>query len=65
MPLIITEPIKIGEEKRQPGYVLTEEDMVGRNIGALKRRGIVKWVDDAPAAPRSKSRRAAAEADGE
>lgn len=60
MPLIITEPLRIGDEIRQPGYELTDEDMVGRNIGAMKRQGQVKWVD---AAPSGRRRRAGASDD--
>lgn len=46
MGLIVTSRVKIGEEFRNPGYRLTEEDMVGRNVEAMKRHGHVKFVDD-------------------
>lgn len=57
MPLIITEPCKIGDKVRDPGYELTKEDMVGRNIGAMKRHGQVKWIDG-PSGGRGRRRQA-------
>lgn len=54
MGLITTEPVKIGEDVRQPGYELTPEDMEGRNISMMKRQGVVKFVEDrrGPGRPR-------------
>jgi hypothetical protein len=54
MGLILTKPAKIGEHRRMPGYELTEEDMVGRNIAQMDRLGYVKYVDDPPARRRSR-----------
>jgi hypothetical protein len=56
MGLIAVEPLRIGDQVRQPGYKLTAEDMKGRNISAMKRHGHVKWVDDEPQ-PRARARR--------
>ena len=46
MGIIVVEPIKIGDEVRQPGYRLTENDMKGRNLGSMRRQGVIKHVDD-------------------
>ena len=46
MGLVVTEPVKIGDRVRMPGYELTEEDMVGRNISMMKRQGVVRFVED-------------------
>lgn len=46
MGLIAVEPLRIGDRVVPPGYELTEEDMKGRNIPAMKRHGQVRYVDD-------------------
>ena len=54
MGLVLTKPALIGERRRMPGYELTEEDMVGRNIAQMDRLGYVKYVDAPPSRRRSR-----------
>jgi hypothetical protein len=62
MGLIATSRIKIDGSFRQPGYRLTEDDLAGRNVDAMKRHGQVKYVDDDEYdAPKRRGRRPVAE----
>lgn len=45
MPLIATQPIRIGSRLVDPGYELTADDLKGRNVDLMKRHGHVAWVD--------------------
>ena len=54
MGIIAVVPLRIGDKVVSPGYELTPEDMVGRNVDMMKRHDHVKWVDDP--APRRRGR---------
>ena len=47
MGWVVIKPARIGDERRQPGYELTEQDMVGRNIDAMERQNYIRWQDEA------------------
>lgn len=46
MGLVLRRPARIGSKDRLPGYELSVEDMVGRNIAMMERQGLVTYVDE-------------------
>ena len=53
----VIKPVKIGDEVRNSGYVLTDEDMRGRNVSLMERHKHIAYVDDERSGERPRRRR--------
>lgn len=58
MPLVATQPLRLGNRICEPGYELTPDDLRGRNVDLMKRHGHVTWVaEDEKPTPRRRQPR--------
>ena len=49
MPWVVIRPARIGDREREPGYVLSNDDLRGRDARLMEEvERTVRWVDDDP-----------------